>query len=224
MPIQVTLVDDHALVRAGLRTLLEMGRGFEVVAEAADGREAVRLIQAQLPDVVVMDIRMKELNGLDATRQVIQACPQVHVLILSMYANEEYVFQALHNGATGYLLKDATAAELERAVRAVARGDIYVSPAVLTPVISGYLQSQRRGARKERGAIAVLPYVLSPRQREVLQLIGESVTTKEIAQRLHLSVKTVESHRTQLMERLNTHNLAGLVRHAVRLGLVDANR
>ena len=220
-PIHILLVDDHHLVRAGLRTLLETCPGCEVIAEATNGREAVGFLRTQPPDVVIMDIRMPELNGLEATRQVREACPSVRVLILSMYAHEDYVLQAWHNGATGYVLKDAIASELEQAVRAVARGHIYLSPAVLTPVLSAYLQPRTRGARQQEESTSWPPPALSPRKQEILQLIAESATTKEIAHRLHLSAKTVETHRAQLMERLNIHTLAGLVRYAVRIGLVD---
>ena len=217
-PIHILLVDDHHLVRAALRTLLETWPGCEVIAEATNGREAVRFTRTQPPDIVIMDIRMPELNGLDATRQVREACPSVRVLILSMYAHEDYVLQAWHNGATGYVLKNAAASELKQAVRAVARGHIYLSPAVLTPVLSAYLQPWTKEARQEDESTARPPQTLSPRKQEILQLIAESATTKEIAHRLSLSVKTVETHRTQLMERLNIHTLAELVRYAVRIG------
>ena len=161
-PIHILLVDDHHLVRAGLRTLLETCPGCEVIAEATNGREAVGFLRTQPPDVVIMDIRMPELNGLEATRQVREACPSVRVLILSMYAHEDYVLQAWHNGATGYVLKDAIASELEQAVRAVARGHIYLSPAVLTPVLSAYLQPRTRGARQQEESTSWPPPALSP--------------------------------------------------------------
>jgi len=218
-PIRVVLADDHTLMRAGMRALLESMAGIEVVAEASDGREALELIRQHQPDVVVMDITMPGLNGLEATLRVVQECPRVGVLILSMHANEEYVMQALRAGATGYLLKNVVTAELEFALRAVARGESYLSPAISKQVIAAYLRRVRGPEERPRGAAS--PYqLLTPRQREILQLITEGHTTKEIAQRLQLSVKTVETHRTQLMQRLDLHDIAGLVRFAIRAGLV----
>jgi len=219
-PIRVVLADDHTLMRAGMRALLESMAGIEVVAEASDGREALELIRQHQPDVVVMDITMPGLNGLEATLRVVQECPRVGVLILSMHANEEYVMQALRAGATGYLLKNVVTAELEFALRAVARGESYLSPAISKQVIAAYLRRVRGPEERPRGAAS--PYqLLTPRQREILQLITEGHTTKEIAQRLQLSVKTVETHRTQLMQRLDLHDIAGLVRYAIRLGLLS---
>jgi len=218
-PIRVVLADDHTLMRAGIRALLESMAGIHVMAEASDGREALELIRQHQPDVVVMDITMPGLNGLEATLRVVQECPRVGVLILSMHANEEYVMQALRAGATGYLLKNVVTAELEFALRAVARGESYLSPAISKQVIAAYLRRVRGPEERPRGAAS--PYqLLTPRQREILQLITEGHTTKEIAQRLQLSVKTVETHRTQLMQRLDLHDIAGLVRFAIRAGLV----
>jgi len=219
-PIRVVLADDHTLMRAGIRALLESMAGIHVMAEASDGREALELIRQHQPDVVVMDITMPGLNGLEATLRVVQECPRVGVLILSMHANEEYVMQALRAGATGYLLKNVVTAELEFALRAVARGESYLSPAISKQVIAAYLRRVRGPEERPRGAAS--PYqLLTPRQREILQLITEGHTTKEIAQRLQLSVKTVETHRTQLMQRLDLHDIAGLVRYAIRLGLLS---
>ncbi len=210
--IRVLVADDHNLVRAGIRALLAPVPEIEVVGEAANGREALDLIQAQPPDVVLMDIAMPGLNGLDTAARVAQGFPGVRIIILSMHANEEYVLQALRAGATGYLLKDADTAELELAIKAVARGETYLSPAVSKHVIDDYLQ-------RLDGQVNPLDR-LTPRQREVLQLIAQGYTTKEIALTLGVGVKTVETHRSQLMDELDIHDVAGLVRYAIRMGLV----
>ena len=222
-PIRILLADDHALVRAGIRSLLQNIDQVEVVAEADDGREALKLIASLQPDIVLMDIAMPNLNGLEAAARVTKEFPQVRVIILSMYANEEYVLQSLRAGAAGYLLKGARAAELELAVASVARGETYLSPAASKHVIGDYVQRAAGDAvpnqddrnRAER---------LTPRQREILQLIAEGHSTKEIAHALAISVKTAESHRTQIMERLGIHDIAGLVRYAIRAGLIDPER
>lgn len=210
--IRVLLADDHTLVRAGIHALLQGLHGIEVVAEAADGREALRLIGACRPDVALLDVAMPGLNGLEVASRTAKESPQVRVLILSMHANEEYVLQALRAGAAGYLLKGADIAELELAIRAVMRGETYLTPAVSKRVVEDYVR--RVGA--ETGPLDPL----TPRQRETLQLIAEGHSTKEIAHMLSISVKTVETHRTQLMERLGIYDLAGLVRYAIRAGLV----
>lgn len=217
-PTRVLLVDDHLLVRAGLRTLLEQMPGTEVVGESSNGREALDLIKANPPDVVLMDITMAEMNGLVATAQITHDFPQVRILMLSMHATKEYVTQALQAGASGYLLKDAAPTELELAIRSVMRGEKYLSPAVSTHVIADYLQRTTPTSRTDTESSSTTPLTL--RQREILQLIAEGNTTKEIAAKLTLSVKTVETHRTQLMERLDIHDIAGLVRYAIRIGLV----
>jgi DNA-binding NarL/FixJ family response regulator len=211
--LRIVLAEDHTLVRAGIRALLEQIDDIEVVAEAADGRSALEAIKQHRPDVVFMDIGMPNLNGLDATARVAQEFPGVRVLILSMHAHEEYVWQALHSGAAGYLLKDAGTTELEIAVRAVARGETYLTPAVSKHVVESYIR--RFGgetSQRER---------LTARQREILQLVAEGNTTKEIALQLHLSSKTVETYRAQLMEQLDIHDVAGLVRYALRIGLIS---
>jgi RNA polymerase sigma factor (sigma-70 family) len=217
--IRVLLADDHALVRAGIRALLQNLSGIEVVGEADDGREALRLIGELRPDVVLMDIGMSGLNGLEAAARAVKEFPSTRVIMLSMYANEEYVLQALRVGAAGYLLKGARTAELELAVTAVARGETYLSPAASKHVVSGYVQ--RAGEETTQGDNESRSIErLTPRQREILQLIAEGSSTKEIAQRLNISAKTVEMHRAQLMERLGIHEVAGLVRYAIRIGLV----
>ena len=222
-PIRVILADDHALVRAGIRALLASLEGIEVVAEAGDGRQALQLVEANRPDVVLMDISMPELNGLQAVEKITRDFPQVRVIILSMHANEEYVLHALRAGAAGYLLKNAGIAELELAVRSVGRGETYLSPPVSRSVIDNYLR--RLGSPAEVGALPpVTPGAqLTHRQREVLQLIAEGRTTQEIAERLQVGVKTVETHRAQLMERLDIHDVAGLVRYAIRIGLISSD-
>lgn len=219
-PIRVLLVDDHGLVRAGIRAILKDLDGIEVIAEAGDGREALRLMQHQRPDVVLMDIAMRGLNGLDATLQVKKDFSSVHVLILSMYANKEYVIRALYAGATGYLLKDTGIVELERAIRAVAVGETYLDPAVSKYIVADYLRRLDGSSDDKNTPDAPNLEALSVRQREILQLIAEGHTTKQIAALLHLGVKTVETHRLQLMQRLDVHEITGLVRYAIRTGLV----
>lgn len=211
-PIRILLADDHQLVRAGLRALLENIPGVEVAAETGDGREALNLVKTKQPDVVFMDIAMPELNGLEATSRLVKEFPEARVIILSMHANEEYVLQALKAGASGYLLKDAAAPELELAIQSVARGEMYLSPTISRQVVEAYLQ---RTASKKSPLEQ-----LTPRQREILQLIAEGKSTKEIAFTLKVSVKTVETHRVQLMDRLKIHDVPGLVRFAMRTGLI----
>ncbi|CAG0928953.1 Oxygen regulatory protein NreC [Thermoflexales bacterium] len=209
--IHVLLADDHALVRAGLRALLERIPDVQVMAEAGDGRAALQLIGEYQPEVVLMDIAMTGLNGLEATARITQDFPEVRVIMLSMLANEEYVRQALRAGAAGYILKDAAVSELEVALKTVRNGDTYLSPVI----------AQRLAAYMERaGGTGRLLDRLTPRQREILQLIAERHTTQDIARLLNISPKTVETHRAQLMDRLGIYDVAGLVRYAIRVGLV----
>ena len=210
--IRVLLADDHALLRAGLRALLGSMAGIEVIAEASNGRETLQMIEAHRPDVVLMDIMMPELNGLEATARISGKFPNVHVVILSMTAGQEFVLQALQAGAAGYLLKNVNPQELEMAVRATARGEIYLCSAISRHLVDAYLtRAKGLPAAKEH---------LTPRQREVLQLIAEGATTKAIAKKLGISVKTAESYRAELMETLDIHDIAGLTRYAVRTGLI----
>ncbi len=209
--IRVLLADDHSLVRAGIRSLLGAMADVQVVAEAASGEEALELAALQQPDVVLMDIAMKGITGLEAAARMREAQPAVRVVILSMHSGEEYVLQALRAGAAGYLLKDAATGELELALRSVMRGESWLSPAVSRQVVEGYVQ--RSGAE-------AAPDVLTARQREVLRLVAGGKSTKEIAFFLNLSVKTVETHRAQIMERLGIRDVPGLVRYALRTGLV----
>ena len=211
-PIRVLLADDHKLVRAGIRLLLEKLPDVKVIAEASDGQEAIRLVEKHEPQVVLTDIAMPGLNGLEVTRHLADKFPKVRVIVLSMYSDEEHVYLALRAGAAGYLLKGAAREELELAIRAVAQGETYLSPPVAKITNSKY--SGRVNAEP-------CPFgKLSPRQKQVLQLIAEGKTTKQVALELNISVKTVETHRMQLMDRLEIHDIAGLVRFAIKVGLV----
>lgn len=211
-PIRVLLADDHTLVRAGFRNMLQKIDPVEVIAEAENGREALALIDRHRPDVVLMDIAMPTLNGLEAVTRATEDFPTVRVVILSMHANEEYVLRALKAGAAGYLLKDADPAELEMAVKAAHRGETYLSPLVSKKVTEYVRRTGGEGSSLDR---------LTSRQREVLQLIAEGKTSREIAYALDISVKTVGTHRMKLMKRLGIHDIAGLVRYAIRMGLVN---
>ena len=214
IPVRVLLADDHALVRAGIRALLQDLEGVTVVAETGNGAEVLELARTHRPDVVLLDISMPGLSGLDVSGQLEQELPEVRVVMLSMHANEEYVLQALRAGAAGYMLKDSATAELELALKAVMQGETYLSPPISKQVVEGYVQ--RVGAEQPASE------KLTPRQREVLRLIAEGHSTKEIAYRLELSVKTVETHRAQLMERLQIRDIAGLVKYAIRSGLASS--
>ncbi|HWY85075.1 MAG TPA: response regulator transcription factor [Gemmataceae bacterium] len=210
--IRVMLVDDHKLFRAGIRSLLQTVSGVEVVAEAGDGREALHLIKIHRPDVVLMDIMMPGLNGLDATARVARTCPAIRVIMLSMNADEDSVLRTLDAGAAGYLVKTADPTELEMAVRAVVRGEKFLSSAISQHVVAACLgRLDREETSLER---------LTPRQREVLQLIAEGYTTKKIAKALGISPKTAESYRGELMKALDIHDIASLTRYAVRMGVV----
>jgi DNA-binding NarL/FixJ family response regulator len=209
--MKVLLADDHRLVRAGLRALLDSTAGIEVVAEATDGEEAWRLIQELRPEAALLDIAMPKLSGLAVLREVAAAKLPTRVLLLSMYDNDEYVAEAVRAGASGYLIKDAAVEELGLALEALRRGDVYLSPA-----ISRKLTQAFSSGRSSPG--------LTARQTQVLRLMAMGNSSKEIARALDLSIKTVETHRTQIMDRLDIRDLAGLVRYAVRSGLVDADR
>jgi len=214
--IRVLLADDHTLVRIGIRALLERIQGVQVVAEAAEGREALELIEAKQPNVVLMDINMPGLNGIETTTEIKKRFPGTRVLILSVHSTGDYVAHALQSGASGYLPKDATPMELEFALRTVVSGEIYLSPRVSGDLVDRFVRS----ADVRQSPLDLL----TPRQREILQLIAEGSSTKQIASRLNVSVKTVESHRALLMERLGIHDIAGLALLAARVGLVDRNR
>ena len=215
MITRVLLADDHVLVRAGIRALLDTIEGIEVIGEAGDGREALAVVERDRPDVVLMDISMSGLNGLDATAVIARDHPATRVIILSMHAAEVSVQRALGAGAAGYLLKEAAVAELPLAIRAVMAGKRYISPAISAIVVDGFLSARER----EAGPLQTLTL----RQREILQLLAEGRSAKEVAFALKLSVKTVESHRRQIMDRLQIFDLAGLVRFAIRAGLVSTD-
>lgn len=211
--MNVLLADDHTLFRRGVRALLQAIPDVHVVAEASDGREALELIETHRPDVALVDITMPGLNGLEVAARAAKASPRTRILILSMHAGEAYVAQALAAGVGGYLLKDAADDELAMALKAVARGDVYLSPRISKQVVERYA----RAAATEPDPLAGL----TARQREILQLVAEGKSSKEIAAMLKLSIKTVESHRGQIMERLGVHDVTGLVRFAIRVGLVS---
>lgn len=213
---RVLLADDHALVRAGIRALIEKIPDVEVVGEAGTGRKALELVPSTLPNIVLMDIAMTDLGGLEALPRIMKDFPDVKVIILSAHASEEYVIRALREGASGYMLKDSATTELELAINSVIQGKIYLSPSISRTVIDDYLQ-------RVSGAVSPLEQLTS-RQREILQLIAEGRNTKEIAAELEISIKTVESHRLQLMDRLNIHDIPGLVRYAIRSGLASAEQ
>jgi two-component system, NarL family, response regulator NreC len=223
--INILLVDDHKIVREGLRSLLEAEDDFRVIAEAADGRAAVELAREHSPAVVVMDIAMPQLNGIEATRQIINSLPRAKVIALSMHSDRRFMSEMLRAGASGYLLKDAASEELIQAIRTVVDGKVYLSPQITDVVVDDYLRRLPDGgaiapAVGGRGAFAVL----TAREREVLQLMSEGKATKQIAMILHVSIKTVETHRRQLMEKLDLHSVAELTKYAIREGLttVDA--
>lgn len=213
--IRVVLADDHGLVRAGIRSLLGGVNGVEVVGEADDGGGAIARVGECLPDVLLIDIAMKDMNGLLATAEIRRHYPAVRVIVLSMHSDAEYVLQALQAGATGYLIKDAAPIELELALRAVMRGESWLSPSISRQVVDGYL-ARLNGDPPAADA-------LTPRQREILCRIAAGNGVKEIAFDLGISTKTVESHRAQIMERLGIHEVAGLTRYAIRNGLVSAS-
>jgi DNA-binding NarL/FixJ family response regulator len=212
MSIQVLLVDDHAIIREGLRSLLEKQPELEVIADTDDGRKAIEFVRELLPDIVVMDITMPGLNGIEATRQITAEFPQVKVIALSIYSKRRFVADMLSAGATGYILKECLFDELIQAIKAVAAGGRYLSPRITDVVVSDYV--------KRLSASAGSPFeALKAREREVLQLVAEGKSTKQIALDLHVSVKTIEANRRQIMEKLDIYNVAELTKYAVREGL-----
>jgi len=211
-PIRVVLADDHTLVRAGIRSLLEGIAGIEVVGDAGDGSAVLLLAERHRPHVVLLDIGMPGMSGLEVVPRLLKIDRSIRAVMLSMHKSEEYVLEALRAGAAGYLLKDSAVPELEIAVRAVARGELYLSPAVSRRIVDDYLG--------RAGAIDDALAALTQRQREILRLVAAGRTSKEIANQLGLSYRTVEVHRLNLMRRINVHDTAGLVRYAMRVGLV----
>jgi len=209
--IRVVLADDHNIVRAGLRALLEGLPDVEVVAEAANGRDALAAVAAHRPDVALIDIAMPELNGLEAAARMVKEAPATRVVILSMHSGESYVAQALKVGVSGYVLKDAFSDELPVLLRSVMRGETYLSPGISKQVVEAL-----------RARLVEPAEILTSRQREILQLLAEGKTTKEIAHLLGVSVKTVETHRAQIMDRLDIRDVPGLVKYAIRIGLITS--
>lgn len=210
MPIQVLLADDHEIVRQGFKMLLEK-EGVRVVAEAGDGRTAVRLAQTTHPEVAILDLAMPLLNGLDAAREILRDVQGTRVILLTMYREEPFILEALRAGVHGYVLKTQAGADLVQAIRDVCRGTVYLSPGISRAVVEAY-----------RSRAEVPPDPLSQREREVLQLVAEGLSTKRVADMLGISVKTAESHRSRIMHKLGVHEVASLVRYAVRRGLIQA--
>jgi DNA-binding NarL/FixJ family response regulator len=209
MRIRVLLVDDHLMMRQGLRTLLER-HGFDVVGEASDGREGIRLARQLQPDIAVVDLVMPLLNGIDATREITRASRKTKTILLTMHIEDRYVIEALKAGVKGYILKTQAAPDLVVAISEVFKGSTYLSPAASGAVVEAYLENRHSPEP-----------ALTSRQRQVLQLVAEGKTTKEVASVLGVSVKTAESHRASLMEKLSIHETAGLVRYAIRIGLIQ---
>ena len=214
MSLRILLADDHEIVRSGLRALIEKQTDLKVVGEAANGREAVRLARDLTPTVVVMDVSMPDLSGVEATRRILKRSPKAKVIALSMHSDRRFVVEMLRAGAQGYLLKDCAYDELVRAIRTVAGGRAYLSPRIAGVVLEDCVRSTAPEAAAPAPA-------LTAREREVLQLVAEGLTTKEIANRLHISPKTAETHRQQLMNKLNIHSVADLTKFAVREGLTS---
>jgi DNA-binding NarL/FixJ family response regulator len=210
MPTRILLADDHALIRQGLKTLLE-GQGFQVVWEASDGQEALRLAEKAKPDVAILDISMPVLNGVDAARELKKSSPNTKILLLTQHDEDQYVTEALRAGAKGYVLKSQAVGDLVHAIREVCSGSVYLSPNISRAVVDAYLSKKYASTDP-----------LSGRERQVLQLVGEGKSTKDIATQLGISVKTAESHRARLMKKLDIHETASLVRYAIRSGLIKA--
>jgi two-component system, NarL family, response regulator NreC len=217
MSIRILLADDHKITRQGLRSLLEKQQDMEVVAEAENGRTAVRLTGEIAPDVVIMDLTMPDLNGVEATRQIVADSPDVKVIALSMHSDSLFVTEMLKSGAAGYLLKDCAFEELAKAIRIVLEGKIYLSPSISGVVVEDYIYRLSKTEFVNADA-------LSDREREVLQLMAEGSSTKQIAVKLHISVKTVETHRRQIMSKLDIHTIAELTKYAIRKGLTSLEK
>ena len=213
--IRILIADDHGIVRKGLRLQLEQNSEFEVVGEATEGREAVKMAEELFPDVVIMDIAMPNLNGIQATTQLVKKNPQIGVIILSMYSDETYLMRTLAAGAKGYLLKDSADVDLHRAVEVVAQGKPFFSPAIADTLLEDYMrQLQQRGLQDSYD-------LLTEREKEILQLLAEGKSNKDVAGMLNLSTNTVETHRTRIMQKLDLHSTADIVLYAVRKGIIS---
>src|SRR5436305_13225725 len=215
MKIRILLADDHTILRAGLKMMLNAQPDIEVVGEAQDGRQAIQETQRLQPDIVLMDITMPDMNGIEATRQIKKCTPDVRVLILTMHEHDEYVFQALRAGASGYMLKEAADTELISALHIIQSGQFYLSPMAQSVLVGDYLQRVRIGEEKDSYSS------LTEREREILKLIAEGYTNNQIAERLVISPKTVDTHRTHVMDKLNLHSRAELLKYAMRRGLLE---
>lgn len=215
MKIRILLADDHTILRAGLKMMLNAQPDMEVIGEAQDGRQAIQEVQRLLPDIVLMDITMPDMNGIEATRQIKKILPDIKILILTMHEHDEYVFQALRAGASGYMLKEAADTELISALHIVQSGQFYLSPMAQSVMVGDYLQRVRFGEEKDSYSS------LTEREREILKLVAEGHTNNQIAERLIISPKTVDTHRTHIMDKLNLHSRAELVKYAMRRGLLE---
>ena len=213
--IRILLADDHTIIRSGIKLLLEQQADFKVVAEANDGREAVDLVTKVHPDVAVLDIGMSQLNGIDATRQIVAAEPATRIVILSMHSDEGYVLRALKAGARAYILKNSAEADLIRAIRSVADGKSFFSPVISKMLLEDYVRQIRDKQVEDSYDL------LTPREREILQLLAEGRTNKEVANILHLSVYTVDAHRGNILQKLNLHGVPELILYAVRKGIIS---
>lgn len=213
-PIRILLADDHTVMRNGLRLLLERQPNLVVIGEASDGRETVRLAESLLPDVVIMDVAMPNLNGIEAARQIVGANPDIAIVILSMHSDESYVIRALKAGARAYLLKDSAEGDLIAAIRAITEGKSFFSPAISRILVEDYMR------QLEQKHVEDTYELLTAREREILQLLAEGKMNKEVAAMLHLSVYTVETHRTHILQKLNLHNVPELILYAVRKGII----
>lgn len=213
--IRVLLVDDHTIVRQGLRALLDSHEDIEVVGEAENGREAFEKTEQMIPDIVVLDITMPNLNGIEATRQIKKLNPEIKVIILTVHDNEEYVHQVLQAGASGYLLKESAVSDLVSAINAIKKGDIFLSPAISKVVVKDYIRRAEEGS-EDFDSLSQL----TSREREVLQLIAEGHTNRKVARLLKLSVKTVDVHRSHIKEKLQIHDTVGLIKYSIRKGLI----
>lgn len=213
--ITIFLADDHTIVRQGLAKLLEAEPDLRVIGEAQNGREAVKKVQGLKPDLVIMDIAMPLLNGIEATRQIKKFSPQTKIIILSMHSHDRYISELISIGASGYLLKDSTGGEIVKAISAAMKGGVYLSPSISRRVIEDYLTLKKKSSRED------LYTILSNREREVFQMIAEGHSTKEISSILFISPSTVKTHRSNIMEKLQINNISQLIQFAIRLGIVD---